>query len=350
MLNIVRIRLTTASITVVLLLSTSCGGGSGGFDTVGGSPVDDGTPGAGTDIAVAGTLVTNQRDWFDRFFSASVTNSELDGWNSPIEISLPAANVRTILSGKNPWRHPSGKTLYMVTCGVINFQTARQVALYDPSDGSSTIISACSEVIANPGASETYFDFAQLSPDEQTVAVVARYYLNDRWQYAVLVYDVSNPNQEIAIWDDSAAPTWTPDGQLLMAYGNAFRQVDQNMNELATLLMDDPNARVDNPDVDPSGQFIVFEYNLDIWIMNIDGSGQRPLVSSDYRWRFPTWSPDGSTIAYLGLHPDADWDQFDQSIYFTDVSTETHQAMSLQHNWPGTATLVPSGPMSWVAP
>lgn len=42
--------------------------------------------------------------------------------------------------------------------------------------------------------------------------------------------------------------------------------------------------------------------NLDLWIMNADGSGARPLANDPQEnERFPCWSPDGKWIAYRSL-------------------------------------------------
>jgi len=57
---------------------------------------------------------------------------------------------------------------------------------------------------------------------------------------------------------------------------------------------------VGNPDVNPDGTAIVFQFNQQIWGVNIDGSSARELVTSGTRLRFPIWASDGSlTISYL---------------------------------------------------
>jgi hypothetical protein len=54
-----------------------------------------------------------------------------------------------------------------------------------------------------------------------------------------------------------------------------------------------------DPSLSPDGRFIVYrsepnEYP-ELWVMNADGSGQNRLTRDG---GFPTWSPDGSMIAY----------------------------------------------------
>jgi len=64
-----------------------------------------------------------------------------------------------------------------------------------------------------------------------------------------------------------------------------------------------------NPQVSPDGRQIVYErVSMDIitdrprsnlWIINTDGSGHRPLLSGRQSYNSPRWSPDGSRIAYI---------------------------------------------------
>ena len=53
----------------------------------------------------------------------------------------------------------------------------------------------------------------------------------------------------------------------------------------------------------PDGRRIAFYSerggNGDLYVMNADGSGQRPHTESSGQDSGPVWSPDGSTIAFL---------------------------------------------------
>ena len=81
-----------------------------------------------------------------------------------------------------------------------------------------------------------------------------------------------------------------------------------------TQLTSDPR-RDFGPDLSPDGTQIVFEREIGpavfrVWVMNADGSDQHqveapavpdgspapPTVSSD---RYPSWSPDGTRIAFI---------------------------------------------------
>ncbi len=56
-----------------------------------------------------------------------------------------------------------------------------------------------------------------------------------------------------------------------------------------------------NPAWSPDGTQIAFALNPDIWVMNADGSGRRPITndpSSTHRVAEPSWSPDGTMIVF----------------------------------------------------
>jgi dipeptidyl aminopeptidase/acylaminoacyl peptidase len=58
-----------------------------------------------------------------------------------------------------------------------------------------------------------------------------------------------------------------------------------------------------DPAWSPDGERIVFVSELtnndEIWVINADGSGEVQLTYNDWEWdKFPTWSPDGSQIAF----------------------------------------------------
>ncbi len=57
-----------------------------------------------------------------------------------------------------------------------------------------------------------------------------------------------------------------------------------------------------DPSFSPDGSKILFaddrDGDLEIYVVNADGTGMRALTDNDTRDFFPTWSPDGSTIVF----------------------------------------------------
>jgi dipeptidyl aminopeptidase/acylaminoacyl peptidase len=64
-----------------------------------------------------------------------------------------------------------------------------------------------------------------------------------------------------------------------------------------------------DPQISPDGSKIVYErhsadifgdrWRSNLWIVNFDGTGDRPLTTGNYSDSSPRWSPDGTRIAYI---------------------------------------------------
>ncbi len=101
------------------------------------------------------------------------------------------------------------------------------------------------------------------------------------------------------------SPAWSPDGRRI-----AFGSVRAGKATIWVMRPDGSGrkrlSRVygEYPAWSPDGRKIAFDHitfgsnNWDIWVMNADGSGARPLIASGATEQGPAWSPDGRTIAY----------------------------------------------------
>ena len=167
------------------------------------------------------------------------------------------------------------------------------------------------------------------------------YYLGGGYRYITAVFD--RQGKVLASFEDVYAPAWLPDGRLLLT-GEGFYLTDINLQNPTRIDGGKLNGELNNPDVHPSGSSIVFEYNQQIWGMNIDGSELKELVFAPKRLRYPTWSPDGTSIVYLGLEQQ---DYYDKALYFTNLVEGKSYALDLSPVLVNSSSVVPNGPLSW---
>ena len=139
------------------------------------------------------------------------------------------------------------------------------------------------------------------------------------------VTSLTNAQKEIPY--EETGPAWAPDGSAI-AYAGVFegrRQImamDPDGSNKRMLTTADGYDHDRNPAWSPDSSKITFMreiaaegYQWDIYIMNRDGSGQTNLTQHPQADMFPTFSPDGSKVAFLSNRDT--WDEMD--IYLIDV-------------------------------
>jgi Tol biopolymer transport system component len=86
----------------------------------------------------------------------------------------------------------------------------------------------------------------------------------------------------------------------------AFGRLSPSVDGIATIAApgDDPAMLLESrgfarlPSYSPDGSRIAFMRSSDVWVMDADGTGVRRLTGGRAIERCPRWSPDGSTIVY----------------------------------------------------
>ena len=279
------------------------------------------------ELPFSGVITLDEYDWFDSRVSRL----------GVVEIDLAEGTLRRLSDGQFPWRHSSGDVIYAQACGSY---VSRIVRVDDT--GLPVQITPCSSEIENPGASDTDFEFSKLSPDGTKVAVEAQAYVGFENEYQTLVFDTADQTL-LASFDDSVAPEWLPDGRLLLAsVSEGLYITDQNLENLTRLDGGRLLGFANNPAADPSGERVAFEFNQGIWLINVDGSDPRELIYGSAQLRYPAWSPDGSTIAYLAVPQN---DYYYPGLFFTNIETGESDAVELSPILSSGETV--NGPLSW---
>ncbi|MGH2808505.1 MAG: TolB family protein [Actinomycetota bacterium] len=100
-------------------------------------------------------------------------------------------------------------------------------------------------------------------------------------------------------------PSWSADGTRI-AYQNDNDIFVANADGSSPQnLTNSPGVQDQHPSWSPEGTQIVYASTkngstFDIFVMNVDGSGERPLVTTNRGDFFPTWSPDGQWVGFTG--------------------------------------------------
>jgi Tol biopolymer transport system component len=96
------------------------------------------------------------------------------------------------------------------------------------------------------------------------------------------------------------APKWSPDGtKLLYATGRELVTIGADGSGRRNVLPSSVNSVYGGYTWGPNGKRITFGNNYKIHVINSDGSGDQVVSSS--RGILPTWSPDGTKLAYFDL-------------------------------------------------
>ncbi|PZC45956.1 MAG: Serine/threonine protein kinase [Chloroflexi bacterium] len=154
---------------------------------------------------------------------------------------------------------------------------------------------------------------ATWSPDGSQIAFVSpRAGSNDIW---IMNADGSSPVALTMSPSTEFAPAWSPDGTRIAYASDQDGSIAIFVRSVAAgpggqapaqgappLRLTDATANDEHPAWSPDGRFIAFQSdrdgNLEIYVMNADGSSQRRLTDQAEADFGATWSPDGSVVLF----------------------------------------------------
>lgn len=318
----------------------------------GGSGNDEGSPtGADGEEAVSGDVVAEassevaeaSSESGTALVSGQFTLDEYGDFLSPeyfgvIEVDASPLAKRRLLDGSKPRRLANGDILYRRPCG----ESATQVMRADTNLRSVELTPCSNDSELFDETTRASFRHAALSADGTQLAVDFEYLIVATLasSYATVVFEVGT-QRELAVWDGARAPVWMPSGRLLLASDLGLLLLDENLDNPE--LLGDVEGPVDNPAISPDETGIAFEFNQQIWGMNVDGTDATALVLAGSRLRFPAWSPDGRpVVAYLSNTGN---DDYEEAIYVTDLATGENAAVDMAPVLSGINTV--NGPLSW---
>ena len=174
--------------------------------------------------------------------------------------------------------------------------------IYKIPISSNLVDEAGVEQLTSPG--ENYFP--AWSPDGEQIA-----YDCISGQQGIWIMDTTGSNRKNVA--EGRYPDWSINGTHIIyigLYGEIFcvNILDTSDMTRLTFLNQIDIYATDNryPRYSPDGMQVVFESNANIWVMDVDGSNLKQLTTNS--GRSPSWSPDGTRIAYIGFTDPSEYD------------------------------------------
>jgi acylaminoacyl-peptidase len=136
----------------------------------------------------------------------------------------------------------------------------------------------------------------------------------------------------------------------LIAVLTLFVQIELQAQQKTNLELTDlfDLEYISDPQISPDGMKVIYARNFkdimtdrdygNLWMVNIDGSQNRPLTQGNQRDFSPVWSPDGSKIAYRSNGQDER-----VKLFVLYLDTKESVALTNSANAPGSVTWSPDG-------
>ena len=211
-------------------------------------------------------------------FSHDVTNSQIQLMN-PDGTNVVTVTSQTGINYRPAWSPDGVKLVYQFNpSSSYNIQTIK-------TDGTGV------QQLTSLSGSEVYPTW---SPDGRWIAFA---YTTDAIHYTPYIMQADGTHQrQLANISMLGAMQWSPDGQHLLFRSNT--NVLQTMNADGTELTS-LNVTGYNPTWSPDGSQIAYDTGTQIYVMNADGTNPVNLSAIAGNGTNPAWSADGTQIVYM---------------------------------------------------
>jgi TolB protein len=239
-------------------------------------------------------------------------------WRNPPRSSLPETPV---VSGGLPTITPAG------TSPVLDPSTPTLVpTLVSTLDGGSA-----------PTQFPTFIpDFGGASPSGKIVFVC---YINQIDQICIMNADGSGRRQLTNFPSTAYYPSLSPDGQTVYFSSNQsgrFEIYSMDINGNGLQRLTNKIGSLYAPELSSNGERIIFtNHGNGLWVMNPDGSNPRAITFKDDI--DPTWSPDGSMIAFASNRSGQ------RQLYVAKASGKNVEQVTDLNNMGGRSSWSPDG-------
>ena len=274
-----------ASILFAVSLCIACDGASnsgGFFDT------PPGSQGSG----LSGESPLDSGEGFVFGVSETFSNNPLAVYDGKMIASTepPTLNVLHNGTARLPYLQSDGTVVVTESCRANGTGLAeyRRISALT-ADGGTRPLTPCSNEIATPSGF-TWIRDGHLSPNG--VRLVAE--LDSSGDPPIVV--IFENGQEIERYTGYYSPRWLDDDNLVMV---GSKLVTARLGEPTVAISETVTENfLGRVAISPDGSRLAFEWQLGLWVINIDGTGLRNLLPGN-SYIFPAWSPDGRWIAVI---------------------------------------------------